>query len=386
MAIPFNKLGFETRAIHAGQTADKVTGAVMTPIFQNSTYQQKAPGEPISHYEYSRTDNPTRHALEENLASLENGKYGIAFSSGCAALSNVLQTLKQGDHCIVSDDVYGGTYRLFNTVFKDFGIHFTQVNLNDETALLAAKTPSTKLIWAETPTNPLLKITDLKKLSAFAKQHKIILAVDNTFATPYFQNPLDLGADVVCHSTTKYLSGHSDVVGGALMLNDSALFEKLKFLQNAVGAVPGPFDCFLLLRSTKTLALRMQKHEMNAKAIAQFLSTHSAVSRVIYPGLTSHPDYAIAKTQMRGFGGMVSFELKGSLDHVKHFFAKLRLFTLAESLGGVESLTEHPALMTHASLPAAQRAALGITDQLIRLSVGIESEQDLVADLTNALS
>lgn len=379
-----NNLNFATRAIHAGQSPDPTTGAIMTPVFQTSTYVQQAPGKPTNGYEYSRTQNPTRLAFEANLAALENGKYGISFGSGCAALSALLQTLSQGAHVILGDDVYGGTFRIFDKVFANFGIEYTQVDMTKPENVASAIKPNTKLIWLETPTNPLLKVADI---AAIAKlKGNTTLAVDNTFATPYLQNPLDLGADLVCHSTTKYIGGHSDVIGGILVVKDKNLAEKLYFVQNSTGAVPAPMDCFLLLRSTKTLKVRMEQHCSNAQDIANFLEQHSQVEHVIYPGLKSHPQNSIATKQMRNFGGMISVLVKGDLDYVLQFMSKLKLFSLAESLGGVESLVEHPAIMTHASVPANLRNQLGISDNLVRLSVGIEDIDDLKHDLAQALT
>lgn len=381
------EFGFCTRAIHAGQHPDPTTGAVMTPIYQTSTYAQYAPGKPYSEYEYSRTANPTRSALENNLASLENAQFGLAFSSGCAALSTLLHTFTPGDHVLVGDDVYGGTFRLFDKVFKQFGIEYTLADFTDPTHIAQHIKNNTKLVWLETPTNPLLKIFDIAAISEHVKNinPSIYIAVDNTFATPYLQTPLSLGADIVCHSTTKYIGGHSDIIGGALLTNHFDLCEKLKFYQNAIGAVPSPQDCFLLLRSTKTLALRMQKHCMNAHAIALFLEQHPKVERVIYPGLVSHPQHHLAGKQMRLFGGMISFYLRGDKQDALSFLEKLSLFTVAESLGGVESLIEHPGIMTHAAIPETLRAQSGITDNFIRISVGIEEEEDLIKDLDDAL-
>lgn len=382
-----DKLGFATRAIHAGQQPDPTTGAIMTPIFQTSTYVQASPGEHTG-YEYSRTGNPTRSALEANLASLEQGKHGLCFSSGCSALSAVLHLLKSGDHIVVSDDVYGGTLRIFEHVFKPLGLAYTLVDMTDFEAYSQAFTAKTKLVWLETPTNPMLKIIDIEALSAHAKktQPDCLVAVDNTFCTPYLQTPLTLGADIVCHSTTKYIGGHSDVVGGALIVKDATLSERLHYIQNAVGAVPGPMDCFLVLRSTKTLGLRMERHCQNARQIAEFLEGHQAIEKTIYPGLASHPQHAIATKQMRDYGGMITMVVKGGLAASKRFLEKVQLFSLAESLGGVESLIEHPAIMTHASIPAEHRKTLGIDDGLVRLSVGIEHVDDLIEDLKQALA
>lgn len=381
-----NNFKFETRAIHAGQAPDATFGAVMTPVYQTSTYVQESPGIAKDGYEYARTKNPTRTALEENIASLEGGKFGVCFSSGCAATTTLLQLLSSGDHVLACDDVYGGTFRLFDKVFKRFGIDYTMVDMSNAETVKSAIRPNTKMIWIETPTNPMLKIVDIEKIASLGRANKAIVVVDNTFASPFLQNPLSLGADAVLHSSTKYIGGHSDVVGGVVIVNDSDLNDRLRFLQNAVGAVPGPWDCFLLLRSTKTLPLRMERHCANAQVVADFLSSHKKVEQVIYPGLKNHPGHEIAKKQMRGFGGMITCLLKGGLDDSRKFLEKVKIFSLAESLGGVESLIEHPAIMTHASIPPAQRAALGIHDGLVRLSVGIESVDDLVYDLTHALA
>jgi len=376
---------FGTRAIHAGQIPDPTTGAVMTPVYQTSTYVQESPGVFKGEYDYARSANPTRTALEANLASLEGGQHGICFSSGCAAMAACIQLLSTGDHVIVSDDVYGGTFRLFDGVFSKMGIKYSMVDMLDESSIAAAITADTKLIWLETPSNPMLKVIDIEKAVAVARKHKLLIAVDNTFCSPFLQNPLDLGADIVCHSSTKYLGGHSDVIGGALIVNDSELADKLHYIQNAVGAVPGPWDCFLLLRSTKTLHLRMERHSSNAKSVAQYLEKHEKIEKVIYPGLESHPQHETAKKQMKAFGGMVSVVIKGGLAPSRDFLERVQLFSLAESLGGVESLIEHPAIMTHASIPAAQRKILGIDDGLVRLSVGVEHIDDLLADLEQAL-
>jgi len=379
-----NTLGFGTRAIHAGQSPDPTTGAVMTPVYYTSTYAQSAPGEHKG-YEYSRTHNLTRFALEANLASLEGGAHGLCFASGLAATSTLLQLFDAGSHVIAADDLYGGTFRLFDKVYRRFGFEFTYVDpLGGAAAIEAAARPSTKLVWVETPTNPLLKIVDIAAVAKVCKQRGILFAVDNTFMTPYLQRPLELGADVVAHSLTKYLNGHSDIVGGALIVNDTGLRDRLAFLQNAAGAVPSPMDSFLVMRGTKTLHVRMDRHEANANALAQWLAKHAQVERVIYPGLPSHPQHALAKQQQRGFGGMISFVLRGGLDEARRFLSACQIFTLAESLGGVESLIEHPAIMTHASLGADRRAALGIADGFIRLSVGIEDVADLKADLERA--
>jgi cystathionine gamma-lyase len=376
--------GFGTRAIHAGQPPEAKSGAVMTPIYQTSTYAQVSPGEHTG-YEYSRTDNPTRTAYQKCLAALEGGKYALAFSSGLATTDSVLHTLKAGDHVVCCDDVYGGTYRLFERVYRPLGIDFTFADLTDLAKAEAAFRPETRLLWIETPTNPTLKIVDIAKLSELARKKGALSVVDNTFMSAYFQKPLALGADVALHSVTKYMNGHSDVVGGALVTNHDALYEKLKFVQNAVGAVPAPMDCFLVMRGLKTLHVRMERHAENAMKIAEFLERHARVERVIYPGLASHPQHALAKKQMSGFGGMITFFIKGGLPEARGFLERVKLFTLAESLGGVESLIEHPAIMTHASVPAENRKALGILDNLVRVSVGIEDVADLLKDLDQAL-
>ncbi|MEN9723308.1 MAG: hypothetical protein RJB38_1294, partial [Pseudomonadota bacterium] len=361
--------GFGTRAIHAGQSPDPQTGAVMTPIYQTSTYAQSSPGHHQG-YEYSRTDNPTRTAYQECVAALEGGRHALAFSSGLAATSTILQTLKPGDHVVCCDDVYGGTFRLFDKVFKPQGIDFSFVDLSNPGLAESAFKPSTKLLWMETPTNPMLKILDIEALVLLAHQKGARVVVDNTFMSSYFQKPLQLGADLVVHSVTKYMNGHSDVVGGILVTSDTDWYQRLKFLQNAVGAVPAPMDCFLVMRGLKTLHVRMERHAQNAMAIARFLESHPQVSRVIYPGLESHPQHAIAKKQMSGFGGMITFFIQGGLAEARAFLEKVKIFTLAESLGGVESLIEHPAIMTHASIPPETRKTLGIHDNLIRISVG----------------
>lgn len=376
--------GFSTRAIHAGQLPEPVTGAVMTPIFQTSTYFQTAPGEHTG-YDYSRTANPTRTALERNLAALEGAKYGFCFSSGCGAADTLLHTLSSGDHVLSIDDVYGGTYRLFKTVFEPLGITFTLTDLSDASNFDRHVTAKTKLLWLETPTNPLLRVCDIKELAKKAHAKGIKVVVDNTFASPYLQRPLELGADIVLHSSTKYLGGHTDVIGGALLLNDETFAKRIKHLQNAVGAVPAPLDCFLLLRSTKTLSLRMEQHGKNALEVANFLKDRSEVEGVLYPGLPNHPQYQLSRTQMKSGGGMVTMTVKGGLEGCTRFVQALRLFSLAESLGGVESLVNHPARMTHGSIPKEDREARGITDGLVRLSVGIEDIQDIIADLKQAL-
>jgi cystathionine gamma-synthase/cystathionine gamma-lyase len=374
---------FSTRAIHAGQEADPATGATIVPIYQTSTYTQTAVGEHRG-FDYSRTVNPTRTALERQLASLEEARFCSAFASGIAATSAVVNLLSSGDHVVVGDDLYGGTYRLFSKVYERYGLRFTYVDMADLAATRAALRPQTKLIWAETPTNPLLNLVDIAALSAL-RPPGCVLAVDNTFASPYFQSPLALGADIVVHSTTKYIGGHSDAVGGAALTNDPEIAASLKFHQNAVGGVPGPFDAWLVMRGAKTLALRMAAHERNALAVAAFLRSRDDVERVYYPGLPSHPQHALAARQMRGFGGMVSFALRGDAERTFAFARSTKLFSLAESLGGVESLIGIPARMTHGSIPAAERERRGITDTLVRLSVGIEDEEDLVDDLCVAL-
>jgi cystathionine gamma-lyase len=379
-------LGFGTRAIHAGQAPDPLTGAVMTPVYFTSTYAQTAPGEHKG-FEYSRTHNQTRFALEANLASLEGGKHGFCFASGLAATSTLLQMFDAGSHVVATDDLYGGTYRLFDKVYRRFGFEFSYVDpLAGAAAVEAAIRPNTRLVWVETPTNPMLKLVDLAAVAEVCKRKGVLLAVDNTFMTPFLQRPLELGADMVVHSTTKYLNGHSDVVGGAVILNDEELRQRLGFLQNASGAVPSPMDSFLVMRGTKTLHVRMERHEQNARAIAGWLEGHPQVEKTIYPGLTSHPQHALAKKQQSGFGGMISFVLKGGLDESRKFLSACQVFTLAESLGGVEALIEHPAIMTHASIPADNRKKLGIDDGFIRLSVGIEDLADLKGDLERAFA
>ncbi|MBV9599133.1 MAG: cystathionine gamma-synthase [Chloroflexi bacterium] len=377
--------GFATRAIHVGQEPDPATGAVSVPIYQTSTYAQSEVGVHKG-YDYSRTANPTRAALESCLASLDSGRFGLAFASGMAAEDTVLHLLEAGSHVIASDDVYGGTFRLFHRVLERVGLRFTFVDATRTQNVTGAIEAETRLIWLESPTNPLMKLIDIAAVASVAHERGIRVAVDNTFASPYCQRPLELGADLVHYSTTKYLGGHSDVVGGALVTSDAELYEQLKFLQNAVGGVPGPFDSWLVLRGMKTLAVRMRQHSANALQMACFLEQHPSVKRVYYPGLPSHPQHALAKRQMvGGFGGMLSFEVHGGVEAARVVGRRTRLFTLAESLGGVESLIELPALMTHASLPADRRAEVGIDDGLIRLSVGIEDGDDLVADLRQAL-
>lgn len=375
---------FATRAIHVGQEADPATGAIIVPIYQTSTYTQEALGKHKG-YEYARTGNPTRTALEKCLASLESAEFGLCFASGLAATTNVLHLLSAGDHVVCGDDLYGGTFRLFSKVWERHGLTFTAVDMSRADNIREALRPNTKLVWLETPTNPLLKLIDIAATAKITRQAAAKLAVDNTFASPALQSPLELGADLVVHSTTKYLGGHSDVVGGAVLTRDAALYESLKFHQNAVGAVPGPFDCWLVLRGLKTLQLRMKAHCDHAMKVAQFLKSHAKVERVIYPGLPDHPQHELARKQMRGFGGMVSFELKGGLETAKRILGKTKLFSLAESLGGVESLIGHPATMTHASIPPEVRRSRGLSDGLVRLSVGIEDADDLCADLDAAM-
>ncbi len=374
-----------TKYIHAGAHPDPSTGAIMTPIYQTSTYVQEAPGVHKG-FEYARSQNPTRQALEEALAIIENGKFGLAFSSGVAATDAVIKLLEPGDEVICGNDMYGGTYRLFTKIFTKFGIKFHYVNQHDIGYLKTLINPSTKLIWIETPTNPLMNIVDIEAIAALAKEHNILTCVDNTFASPYLQNPLDLGADIVMHSVTKYLGGHSDVIQGALVINDKDLRDKLYFIQKSCGAVPGPMDCFLVLRGIKTLHVRMQRHCENGKVIAHYLKNHPKVAKVYWPGFEDHPNYAVAKKQMRDFGGMISFELKDdSVETARKVLSSTHLFSLAESLGGVESLINHPASMTHASIPREERIKNGLSDSLIRLSVGIEDAEDLVEDLKKAI-
>jgi cystathionine beta-lyase/cystathionine gamma-synthase len=376
---------FETRAIHVGQEPDPTTGATIVPIYQTSTYTQEGIGRHKG-YEYSRTGNPTRAALEACLASLENAAHGLAFASGLAATSAVLNLLSSGDHVVAAEDLYGGTYRLFERVYRRYGVAFTYVDAREADNLRRALRPETRLIWIETPTNPLLHLVDIAAAAEIAREARIPLAVDNTFASPYFQRPLDLGATIVVHSTTKYLGGHSDLIGGAVLTSDEEIYTTVRFHQNAVGGVPGPFDCWLALRGLKTLAVRMREHERNAAAIAAFLAEHPDVERVYYPGLPDHPQHALARRQMSGFGGMVSFVVRGDRERAEAALRGTRLFALAESLGGVESLISHPATMTHAAIPAEERARRGILDTLIRLSVGIEATEDLIADLERGLA
>jgi cystathionine gamma-lyase len=381
---------FATKAIHIGEEPDLREGGsgdVVIPIHASSTFARREVDKPTGGYEYSRTGNPTRHALEKRLAVLENAKYGLAFASGLAAEATfAMSLLKNGDHIVAFDDLYGGTRRLFNQVFSNFGLEFTYVDARNPKSIEKAVQKNTRMFWLETPTNPLMKLCDIKAISEIGRERNVLTVVDNTFMSPYFQNPLDLGADVALHSTTKYLGGHSDVVGGAIMLSNEELYHKLKFSQNAIGAVPSPFDCFLVLRGIKTLAIRMERHTFNAQKIATYLESHPKVKKVNYPGLKSHPQHELAKKQMSGFGGMLSFEIDGNLTDVKDFLKRVRVFTLAESLGGVESLIEHPALMTHASIPQKEREKIGIKDNLVRISVGIEDIEDLIEDLTQALN
>jgi len=384
--IKSNQLAFSTRCVHAGQEPDPTTGAVMMPIYTTSTYVQQSPGVHKG-FDYARTKNPTRMAFERCIADLEGGSAAFAFASGLAAIATTLECLDHGAHIVAVDDLYGGSRRLLERVRKrSMGIDVTQIDLTDAGALEAAIRPSTRLVWIETPTNPLLKLVDLERVAAIARRHGVLSAADNTFASPYVQNPLEFGFDIVVHSTTKYLNGHSDMVGGCAIVGDNEeLADKLRFLQNAVGAIQGPFDSFLALRGLKTLALRMERHCASALKIAQWLERHPKIKRVFYPGLESHPQHALARKQMRAFGGMISAELEGTLDDVRRFLERCRLFALAESLGGVESLIEHPAIMTHGSVPPEVRASLGIGDTLVRLSVGIEEPDDLIADLAAAL-
>jgi cystathionine gamma-lyase len=377
---------FGTKAIHAGVEPDPTTGAIMTPIYQTSTYVQKSPGDHKG-YEYARTHNPTRTALQKNLAALENGKHGICFSSGLGAIDAVIKLFNPGDEIISTNDLYGGTYRLFTKVYERYGIKFKFVPMSDAASIADHITENTKMIWVETPTNPMMNIIDIAAVAKLSTGNKILLAVDNTFASPYLQNPLDLGADIVMHSVTKYLGGHSDVVMGALVVNDDELEQKLTFIQNATGATPGPQDCFLVLRGIKTLHLRMERHSQNGKTIAAYLKNHPKVDKVYWPGFEDHPNHAIAKKQMRDFGGMISFTLVGNKEaDARKVMESFHLFALAESLGGVESLCGHPASMTHASIPKEEREKAGLVDSLIRLSVGVEDAEDLKNDLANALA
>jgi len=376
---------FATKAIHAGQEPDPSTGAIMTPIFQTSTYAQAGLGDHKG-YEYSRSHNPTRTALEECIAALEDGQYGLAFASGMAAEQAILSLLSAGDHMISCDDLYGGSFRIFERVMRRYNVETSYVTAGNIAAYEQAIRPNTRLIWLETPTNPLLRLVDIQAVAEIAHKHHILLVVDNTFASPYFQQPLKLGADIVVHSTTKYINGHSDVIGGALVLNNEEVYEAIKFYENAAGGVPSPFDAWLILRGIKTLAVRMRQHEENARIVASFLNEHPQVEKVYYPGLASHPDHELAKRQMSGFGGMVSFQFKGAYADVDKLVRRFKVFSLAESLGGVESLVCHPASMTHGSIPKEIRESRGLTDTLLRLSVGIEDVEDLLADLQQALA
>jgi len=375
---------FATLAIHAGQPSDPATGAVTFPIYQTSTFHQDEPGVHKG-FCYSRTGNPTRKALEENLAALEGAQYGLAFASGLAAVNTVLNLLQAGSHVVAGRDLYGGSYRIFTKLYAKFGVDFTFIDTTHLDQVEMSITEKTKILWLESPSNPLLKVTDIAKCAEIAHRRGILVVVDNTFATPYLQRPLELGADIIVHSTTKYLSGHSDVIGGAILTNDQSLYEQLKFFQNAAGGVPGPFDCFLVMRGTKTLAVRMDRHCANARRIAEYLVKHPKVAKVYYPGLPDHPQYEVAKRQMRDFGAMVSFEIRSDVDGTKAFIKRLKLWTLAESLGSVKSLIAHPPTMTHASVEPEVRRQNGITDGLLRLSVGLEDVEDLIGDLENAL-
>lgn len=376
---------FSTKAIHAGQEPDPVSGAIMTPIYQTSTYAQTGMGEHKG-FEYARTANPTRSALEACIASLENGTHGLAFASGMAAESAVLSLLSAGDHMVSCDDLYGGSYRIFERIMRRYNVETSYVTAGNVAEYEKAIQPNTKLIWLETPTNPLLRLVDIRAVAEVAHRHNLLLVVDNTFSSPYFQQPLTLGADIVLHSTTKYINGHSDVIGGAVVTSNEVVYEALKFHQNAAGAVPGPFDVWLTMRGIKTLAVRMRQHEENARSVARFLTEHKRVEKVYYPGLPSHPDHELAKRQMSGFGGMVSFQFKGTLADVEQVVRRFKVFTFAESLGGVESLVCHPATMTHGSIPKEIREARGLGDTLLRLSVGIEDIEDILADLEYALA
>jgi cystathionine beta-lyase/cystathionine gamma-synthase len=376
-------MGFLTDSIHAGQIPDPTTGAVITPIYQTSTYAQEELGVSKG-FDYGRTINPTRVALEQNIAALEKGKFGLAFSSGMSAIQAIAGLLSAGDHVIVSNNVYGGTFRFFDKIMRRYGLTFSWVDTSDVKNIQSAITKDTKMIYVETPTNPMLTITDLKAVVEIGKKHKLITVVDNTFMSPYFQRPLEFGIDIVLHSTTKYINGHSDVIGGIIVTDNQDIHDKLRFLQNAIGGVPSPFDCWLVMRSTKTLALRMRQHNENAVMMADFLSKHPKVKKVYYPGLAAHPQHELAKKQMSGFGGMISIEL-GSLENGKNLLRNVKIFALAESLGGVESLICHPASMTHGSVPLEDRLKLGLTDGLVRLSVGCEDGDDLVDDIRNAL-
>lgn len=377
-------MGFSTDAIHIGQEPDPATGAIIVPIYQTSTFVQEEIGKHKG-YEYARTSNPTRAALEKNLAALEGGRYGFAFASGMAAINALMTLLKAGDHVLAGHNLYGGSFRLFERVLKGFGLEFSYANTGRLEEVAGAFRPNTRILFIETPTNPVMEITDIAAVAKLARERKVFLAVDNTFMSPYFQRPLELGADVVVHSTTKYLNGHSDGVGGAVILNDSALADRLKFLQNAAGAILGPFDSWLVLRGVKTLAVRMERHNSNGLTVARHLEAHSKVKKVHYPGLPSHPQHDLARKQMTGFGGMLAFET-GSLENARTVLKSVRLCSLAESLGGVETLISHPATMTHASVPPEDRQRIGITDGLVRVSVGIEDVEDIIADLDQALA
>ena len=380
-----SEFGFKTRAIHAGQEPDPTTGAIMTPLYLTSTYVQSSPGEHKG-YEYSRTSNPTRKAYEDCLANLEGGEFGFAFASGCAASTTVMHLLKHGDHVVASDDMYGGSFRLFDKVISNNGIDFSFVDLRDPAIFKAALKPETKMVWIETPTNPMMKLVDIKAIADIAKAKGVTVVVDNTFMSPYFQTPLELGADIVVHSTTKFINGHSDIVGGAVVCNDPQIAEKMAFLSNSMGGIAAPFDSFICMRSLKTLGVRMEAHQANAMEIAKFLNGHDKIDSIIYPGHESHPQFDLAQKQMKGPGGMITFYLKGGLKEARQLLENVKIFALAEILGGVESFIEHPASMTHASVPAEQRKMLGIEDNLVRLSVGIEDQADLLRDLETALS
>src|SRR5213080_1481751 len=375
---------FSTKAIHAGQQPDPTTGAIMPPIFQTVTYAQNGLGDHKG-YEYSRSHNPTRTALQECIAALEDGKFGLAFASGMAAETAILSLLSAGDHLVACDDLYGGSYRIFERVMRRYNVETSYVPASSVADYEQAIRPNTKLIWLETPTNPLLRLIDIQAVAEMAHRHNLLVVVDNTFASPYFQQPLKLGADIVVHSTTKYINGHSDVIGGALVLNDEEAYESIKFYQNAAGGVPSPFDSWLTLRGIKTLAVRMRQHEENARTVAKFLAEHTRVEKVYFPGLPSHPDHELAKRQMSGFGGMVSFQYKGTYTDIVQLVRRFKVFALAESLGGVESLVCHPASMTHGSIPKEVRESRGLTDTLLRLSVGIEDTEDILGDLEQTL-
>lgn len=383
MKLTDRKMGFSTRAIHAGQEPDPTTGAIMTPVYMTSTYVQSSPGAHQG-YEYSRTHNPTRKAYEACVADLEGGKYGFAFASGCAASTTVMHMLKSGDHVIAMDDMYGGTFRLFDKVLRHHGLTFSFADLTQTSEFEKALKPETKMVWLETPTNPTLKLVDIAAIAKIARAKGILVVVDNTFMSPYFQRPLELGADIVVHSATKYIGGHSDAVNGVAVTSSRDIAERLQFLTNSIGGIASPMDSFMMLRSLKTLPLRMEAHQKNAMKVAEYLEKSAQVDRVVYPGLASHPQYALAKQQMSGFGGMITFWIKGGLPAAQSFLENVKVFALAESLGGVESLIEHPAIMTHASVPPEIRKQLGIDDTLIRLSVGVEQIEDLIWDLDQA--